>query len=92
MPLARLCVNLLDQGVNAYVEGTNSGNFSAVANLFEEDGVQVVSANDRIIQGRPAILEAMQTAPGSEVTLSAWGYGYQPIGADLAIGWGATRM
>ena len=90
-PYAGPGVDLLDQGVIAYVEGTNSGNYSAVANLFEEDGIQVVSANDRIIQGRPAILEAMQTAPGSEVTLSAWGYGYQPIGADLAIGWGAYK-
>lgn len=82
---------LLDQGVNAYVQGTNTGNVNAVANLFLTDGIQVVSGNDRIIQGRAAILDAMNAATGPEVTLSAWGYGYQEIDTNLAIGWGAYK-
>jgi uncharacterized protein (TIGR02246 family) len=84
--------HLLNQGVAAYVDNTNTGNTAAVAGLFLEAGLQAVSRNGRIIEGRNQILATMADAAASEGdTLSAWGYGYRPIGADLAIGWGAWK-
>ena len=84
--------HLLNQGVAAYVDNTNTGNTAAVAGLFLETGLQAVSRNGRIIEGRNQILATMAGTAASEGdTLSAWGYGYRPIGADLAIGWGAWK-
>ncbi len=85
--------DLLNAGVAAYVEHTNAGDLSGVADLFLTNGLQAVSRNGRIIQGRANILAAMSATPAeSGTTLSAQGYGYRPIGGDLAIGWGAFQQ
>ena len=83
---------LLNQGVDAYVINSNSGNFAGVADLFESDGIQVVSANERIVVGKSEILQALSGGAVPGVSLEAWGYGYQEIGDGYAIGWGAYRQ
>ena len=83
---------LLNQGVAAYVINSNSGNFAGVADLFQSDGIQVVSANERIVVGKSEILQALSGGAVPGVSLEAWGYGYQEIGDGYAIGWGAYRQ
>lgn len=83
---------LLNQGVDAYVINSNSGNFAGVADLFESDGIQVVSANERIVVGKSEILQALSSGAVPGVSLAAWGYGYQEISDGYAIGWGAYRQ
>ncbi len=84
--------DLLDQGVAAYVDNSNSGNFAGIADLFERDAIQVVSANERIVVGRSAIFRALSSGAVADVSLEAWGYGYKEIGDGYAIGWGAYRQ
>ena len=84
--------DLLEQGVAAYVDNSNSGNFAGIADLFERDAIQVVSANERIVVGRSAIFRALSSGAVADVSLEAWGYGYKEIGDGYAIGWGAYRQ
>ena len=84
--------DLLEQGVEVYVDNSNSGNFAGIADLFERDAIQVVSANERIVVGRSAIFRALSSGAVPDVSLEAWGYGYKEIGDGYAIGWGAYRQ
>ena len=84
--------NLVNDGVNAYVLNTNTGNFSGVADLFIPDGIQAVSNNNRIISGREDILGAFNQNTVAGIELDAWSYGYRDLGNSIAIGWGGYRQ
>jgi uncharacterized protein (TIGR02246 family) len=84
--------DLVNDGVVAYEVNTNSVNPKGVADLFTENGIMAISANDRAIVGNDNILESITSSAASGITLDAWAYGYREIDESYALGWGGYKQ
>ena len=81
----------LNRIVTTYEENSVT-NPKAVADLFLDDGLHVISGNGRVISGKEDILESLTSNAVPGVTLDAWSYGYREIGNSVAIGWGGYNL
>jgi|TARA_B110000914_G_scaffold14107_1_gene11034 hypothetical protein len=81
----------LNRIVTTYEENSVT-NPKAVADLFLNDGLHVISGNGRVISGKEDILESLTSNAVPGVTLDAWSYGYREIGNSVAIGWGGYNL
>ena len=81
----------LNRIVTTYEENSVT-NPKAVADLFLNDGLHVISGNGRVISGKEDILESLTSNAVPGVTLDAWSYGYREIGNSLALGWGGYNL
>ena len=81
----------LNRIVTTYEEN-NITNPEAVADLFLDDELHVISGNGRVISGKEDILESLTTNAVPGVTLDAWSYGYREVGNSLALGWGGYNL
>jgi hypothetical protein len=81
----------LNRIVTTYEENSVT-NPKAVADLFLNDGLHVISGNGRVISGKKDILESLTSNAVPGVTLDAWSYGYREIGNSVAIGWGGYNL
>jgi len=81
----------LNRVVTTYEEN-NATNPKAVADLFLDDGLHIISGNGRVIAGKEDIYEALTSNAVPGVTLDAWSYGYREIGNSLALGWGGYNL
>ena len=81
----------LNRIVTTYEEN-NATNPQAVADLFLDDGLHVISGNGRVISGKEDISESLTTNAVPGVALDAWSYGYREIGNSLALGWGGYNL
>lgn len=81
----------LNQIVTTYEEN-NVSNPNAVAELFVNDGIHVISGNGRVIVGKENIRESLFSGAVDGVSLDAWSYGYRDVGDSLALGWGGYNL
>jgi len=81
----------LNRIVTTYEENSVT-NPKAVADLFLDDGLHVISGNGRVISGKEDILESLTSNAVPGATLDAWSYGYREIGNSVAIGWGGYNL
>lgn len=81
----------LNRIVTTYEENSVT-NPKAVADLFLNDGLHVISGNGRVISGKEDILESLTSNAVPGATLDAWSYGYREIGNSVAIGWGGYNL
>ena len=81
----------LNRIVTTYEENSVT-NPKAVADLFLDDGLHVISGNGRVIAGKEDISESLTTNAVPGVALDAWSYGYREIGNSLALGWGGYNL
>ena len=81
----------LNQIVTTYEEN-NVSNPNAVAELFVNDGIHVISGNGRVIVGKENIRESLSSGAVDGVSLDAWSYGYRDVGDSLALGWGGYNL
>ena len=83
---------MINDAVVAYEMNTNSVNPKGVADLFAENGIMTISANDRAIVGNDNILESITSSAAPGITLDAWAYGYREIDESYALGWGGYKQ
>jgi uncharacterized protein (TIGR02246 family) len=84
--------DLVNDGVIAYEMNTNSANPKGIADLFTENGIMAISANNRVILGNDNILESIGSNAETGITLDAWAYGYREIDDSIALGWGGYKQ
>lgn len=81
----------LNRSITTYEENKVT-NPKAVADLFLDDGLHVISGNGRVISGKEDILESLTSNAVPGVTSDAWSYGYREIGDSVAIFWGGYNL